>query len=63
MPDMPNRAKFHRASDGMLMSDTFRQQQQRRPSQMRPSVVEQDIYWKPNEGNLIPLCKEITLKV
>lgn len=53
IPDMPKRAQLHRASDGLLMSDKFRQQQERRPSQRRTSVLEQDLYWKANEGNTL----------
>lgn len=49
LPEVPKRAQMHRASDSHLMSDTFRQQQERRPS-MRNSVIDQELYWKSNEG-------------
>jgi hypothetical protein len=50
-PDVPKRSQVHRASDSHLLSDTFKQQQQeRRPSQIRNSVIDQDLYWKTSEG-------------
>lgn len=49
-PDMSKRSQMHRASDSLLISDNYRKQQERRSSQIRSSVIDQEIYWKTNEG-------------
>ncbi|KAI6176065.1 hypothetical protein M3Y97_00758500 [Aphelenchoides bicaudatus] len=49
-PDTTKRAQLHRASDSHLMGERFRQHHERRPSQRRTSILEQDLYWKANEA-------------
>jgi hypothetical protein len=49
-PDMPKRSHMHRASDSLLISEAYRKQQERRTSQVRSSVIDQELYWKTNEG-------------
>lgn len=51
-PDLPKRSQMHRASDGLLMSDSLRQKHEHRQSQIRTSVIDQELYWKTNEGML-----------
>ncbi|KAI6214280.1 hypothetical protein M3Y94_00249400 [Aphelenchoides besseyi] len=48
---VPKRTQIHRASDGLLVSDTLREQRDRRISQARSSVTyDQDFYRKISEA-------------